>query len=384
MHVYLLSLSFSFFVVNTAQLIDQLKQLNKTTIDSVVLYRVPFIKEKMLHLGKGLVVSDFGDQLLSEDGFIIHPFDTDLYPSIRIDQRLKHSYKGSLSEQVSEMILPFFKENLKNDQSIETSFEDYQMQFEKMFHALSEDGLDKVILSKIKTTDSFDFGNVIQFFDELCLLYQHAFVYAVVTPQTGVWIGAGPELLLGKISNMLQTVSLAGTLPNKSGVDWTRKEIEEQEMVTDYMKDVLKKSHITTYQIQGPYTVEAGQVKHLRTDFSFTTNKLKGKIADLLMELHPTPAVCGMPKQQALEVISEVESNRREYYAGFLGPVNKSDFSFYVNIRCLKLTHSHAALYLGGGLTRGSEVAKEWEETELKGQTLLSVMKNVANLQRYE
>ncbi|MBS2098520.1 isochorismate synthase [Carboxylicivirga linearis] len=370
--------------MNTAQLIDKLKSFNKEGGDSVILYRLPFTDKKVLQLGNAMSITKFDNKVLSNDGFIIHPFNSSFYSSIRVDQLVHYTYQGTLSGHVSELILPIFDMNLKDDKCISTSFEEYQQQFEKMFHALSEEGLNKIILSRLKATDSFEVNNVIDFFDELCTLYAHAFVYAIVTPQTGVWIGAGPELLLGKTADQLQTVSLAGTLPNMPESEWSKKELVEQKMVTDYMKEVLEASGIDGYKTKGPYTVEAGQVKHLRTDFSFTADKVKGEISDLLMKLHPTPAVCGLPKQQALEVIAEVESNRREYYAGFLGPVNNSDFSFFVNIRCLKLTQSHAALYLGGGLTRGSELKKEWEETELKGQTLLSVLKNVANLQGYE
>nr|WP_321410933.1 isochorismate synthase [uncultured Carboxylicivirga sp.] len=369
--------------MNTTHIPEKISDLIRLGANSVILYRLPHQNNKILQIGMASYAKEVKEEWLN-NGFIIHPFNAENFRSIYVSRELNYEFEGVLSEDIAYKVISLYQQYLKYDEDVEITFEEYHQQFNMMYNALMNGELDKVILSRIKKVPSFAVENVIHFFNELCGLYEHAFVYTLVTPETGVWIGAGPELLLGKSHESLQTVSLAGTLPNKPNTLWSLKEEDEQALVTDYMKTVLDNNNIQDYQINGPYTMKAGQVKHLRTDFKFNSSQLGSGLMRLLTQLHPTPAVCGMPKERAIDHISEIESNRREYYAGFLGPVNNGNFSFYVNIRCLKLTHSHASLYLGGGLTRGSEVNKEWEETELKAQTLLSVLKNIANLQGYE
>jgi len=370
--------------VEITRIEDKLRQVINEDADSVILYRMPYTDEKIVHVGKAFKTKGFNNFQLDNNGFIIHPFNIEESDPIWVNKQFKYAYHNHLPEELSQQLITIFKSYLGNDPIMETSFSDYEVQFRQMHKVITDGALDKVILSRIKNVDSFYVRNVIAFFEELCVLYSHAFVYALVSPESGVWIGAGPEILLKKSSQLLNTVSLAGTLPNKTEYEWSQKEEVEQSLVTDYMKEVLIENGIDEYQVNGPYSMEAGQVKHLRTDFNFSIDQVKNTVGELLMNLHPTPAVCGMPKAAAVNVISDVEEHKREYYAGFLGPVNGDDFSFYVNIRCLKLTQSHAALYLGGGLTAASALNKEWEETELKAQTLLSVLKNVANLQGYE
>ncbi len=384
MHGKLLSLFFTKFIVNTTHITDQLKTVLEEGSDSVVLYRLPFKKKKILHVGNAKYLTDLNNELLSDTSFIIHPFQSKKFPIVKVDQQFKDVLEGEFDDDITNLLIPLFKKYLQEDNVLATQFEEYRQQFNKMYDALSAGSLNKVILSKIKLADRIDATSIIPLFNELSSLYEHAFVYALVTPETGVWIGAGPELLLKKEQECLHTVSLAGTLPSKDDAEWGHKELDEQGLVTAYMEEVLMRNYITNYSKKGPYTIKAGQVCHLKTDFHFKLNNLNGEVTELLSQLHPTPAVCGMPKELAFDVISKTESNRREYYAGFLGPVDNGDFSFFVNIRCMKVTRSKAALFIGGGLTLGSEVNKEWDETELKAQTLLSVMKNVANLQGYE
>ena len=95
----------------------------------------------------------------------------------------------------------------------------------------------------------------------------------------------------------------------------------------------------------------------------------------MLELLHPTSAVCGMPKSQALQFITETETFDRSYYSGFLGPVNLAGSTdIFVNIRCMQLLPERAVLYSGAGITSESKPEKEWLETELKCDTLLNLV----------
>ena len=93
-----------------------------------------------------------------------------------------------------------------------------------------------------------------------------------------------------------------------------------------------------------------------------------------IRDLHPTPAVCGLPKEKSLDIIYKTEPYDREYYAGYLGMVENDSVDFYVNLRCMKIYENAAALFVGGGITANSDAKKEWQETELKAKTLLNIL----------
>lgn len=354
--------------------------------DSAVLYRLPFEMKKHLIIGKSQKLANgLSQQLLSDTGFVVEAFDNKRSNGVFVKDEYSLVYSSTIPTEVESEAQQIFSELNAAGLPEEIDFETYKCQFEQMHRALSGGDVNKVILSRAKIENDFPRQHLIQMFHNLCENYPHAFVYVLNSPLTGLWMGAGPELLLKYDGQQLQTVSLAGTLPDDNHkYDWHPKELTEQQLVTDYVEDILNVNQVSNYQKVGPSTMVAGQVKHLRTDFTFQKSHLKGNLIDLLYDLHPTPAVCGMSKNKALQLIQKVEGYDRRFYTGFLGPVNRGCFEFYVNIRCLQLGADQAVLYVGGGLTRESEVEKEWAETELKAETLLSVIKNMRNLQAYE
>jgi len=372
--------------VNSPTKKDVLKEAELGDCDSAVLYRLPFEKEKQLIIGKTQVLENgLSQQMLSDTGFVVEAFDNKRSKGVFIKTGYSLVYASSIPEEVEPEVQRIFSELTAAGLPEEIDFETYKCQFEQMHCALSGGDINKVILSRAKIEKDFPRQHLIQMFHNLCENYPHAFVYVLNSSLTGLWIGAGPELLLKDDGQQLQTVSLAGTLPNDQHKhDWHPKELIEQQLVTDYVEKVLNANEVLNYQRRGPSTMAAGQVKHLRTDFIFQKSYLNGNLVDLLYDLHPTPAVCGMSKNNAFQLIQTVEDYDRRFYTGFLGPVNSGCFEFYVNIRCLQLGAGQAALYVGGGLTRESQVEKEWAETELKAETLLSVIKNMRNLQAYE
>jgi isochorismate synthase len=180
----------------------------------------------------------------------------------------------------------------------------------------------------------------------------------------------------------LYTVSLAGTRTysesNMNISNWNHKELNEQEYVTKNIENVLDEYQVSNYQKKGPYTKKAGKLIHLRTDFNFTFDTVSDKLSSLIDALHPTSAICGMPMEKSLGFIKGIEKHNREYYTGYLGPVGIDDrLQLYVNLRCMKVLDHKLALYVGGGITDESVPEDEWEETEIKAETLLSVVQQI-------
>ena len=244
-------------------------------------------------------------------------------------------------------------------------------------------GIAKVVVSRMaehRLPPAFDPSAA---FHELCVRYPHAFVSLVSIPGVGTWIGASPEVLLTLDSTALTTMALAGTQrrPEDRTLDevrWGTKELVEQEMVSAYIREFFRGAGIPQVVETGPRTVAAGNVVHLQTLFRADLPELERlALANrVLTELHPTSAVCGMPKHKALAFILAHEGYDRSFYSGFLGPVHVDGrSSLYVNLRCMQLRGDRATLYVGAGITADSDPAAEWRETELKAETVLSVLR---------
>jgi isochorismate synthase len=219
-------------------------------------------------------------------------------------------------------------------------------------------------------------------FEALVRQHPRAFVSLVSVPGVGTWLGATPEVLAEVTADgRFCTMALAGTQPLCPGeapqdAIWRQKEIEEQALVARYIVSCFKQLRLRDYHEQGPRTVAAGQLLHLRTDFEVNLQSVPHPTAlgtDMLRLLHPTSAVGGMPRLAALGFIRQHEGYDRAYYSGFLGPVNVAGpgiSRLYVNLRCLQVRATEAILYAGTGLTIDSDPAREWQETELKMQTV--------------
>jgi isochorismate synthase len=89
-----------------------------------------------------------------------------------------------------------------------------------------------------------------------------------------------------------------------------------------------------------------------------------------IRDFHPTPAVCGVPKNAARQLYQKYENHQRDLYTGIIGWAEPENMHLFVNLRCMQIYQNAAALYVGGGLTQDSDPAKEWLETERKSEAL--------------
>ena len=143
------------------------------------------------------------------------------------------------------------------------------------------------------------------------------------------------------------------------------------------MLNCFKKIRVREYLEQGPRTVVAGSLLHLRTDYEIDMKEVNfPQLGSVMLKLlHPTSAVCGMPHEPAMEFLQKNEGYDREFYSGFLGPVNfEGESKLFVNLRCIQLFEKSARIYAGAGVTAGSDPAKETEEVEMKIQTLNQII----------
>ena len=300
-----------------------------------------------------------------ETGFVFAPYDKKA-PGVLIlpDKVFSHEYQ--------------LREFDFNDASFpEISEEDKTYHIEIVKKGIKEIGinkLEKVVLSrKIVVPNQ---SSPIEIFRKVLDTYPNAFCYCWYHPKIGLWIGATPELLLHKQNNSLLTVSLAGTTKSmaKNKPLWRKKELEEQDMVTRHITQQLR-SYITDLSIGKVDSVRAGNLWHLKTKIWGTIRNLE--MEKIIQALHPTPAVCGLPVNEAEAFIKKYENYDREFYSGYLGELNMGkdkNTHLFVNLRCMQIKGDSGFLYVGGGITSDSNAQQEWTETVHKSETMLNMI----------
>ncbi|WP_396145771.1 isochorismate synthase [Flavobacterium sp.] len=272
-----------------------------------------------------------------------------------------------------------FENTFKSETNLEEKVK-FESLVKKGIDSIQNGTFEKVVLSRKEITqvDNFDIELV---FRKLLFNYKSAFKYSFYHPKIGFWMGATPEQFLKIDENLIKTVSLAGTQLN-TGLElikWQDKEIVEQQIVTDFIVNNLKSfSENVTYS--KPYNQQAGNLVHLKTDIQAEVED-RISIPNIIDSLHPTPAVCGFPKEVAKQFILENEGYNREFYAGFLGEWNKDFQTFkeeqtdlFVNLRCMKIENKEVNLYIGCGITKDSNPEKEFIETQNKSLTIKNVL----------
>lgn len=349
-----------------------------------VVYRKPNDIEVKALLQKDNAIHEVHD--FSERGFVFAPFD-DREQSIVIPLKASESIKTDFV--LSNDIDP----SLQEIKYSEAEKRHHIHLVQKGIDTIKDNAFQKVVLSRCEVANISE-ANPITIFKRLLNTYPTAFAYCWYHPKVGLWLGATPETLIQVTGNRFKTMSLAGTQKYNGSLDvvWQDKERHEQEYVTNFIVDSLKAS-VESLNTSKPITIKAGNVLHLKTAIS---GVLQSSLNTILEELHPTPAVCGLPKESAKQFILKEENYNREFYTGFLGELNmqekqlrntnrqnvennayasiKTSSHLFVNLRCMQLKESKALIYVGGGITKESDAEQEWQETINKTLTIKAVL----------
>jgi isochorismate synthase len=194
------------------------------------------------------------------------------------------------------------------------------------------------------------------------------------------FLGSSPEVLARLESGQVETVALAGTRRRSStstddealstALMESSKDRHEQQLVAQAIEQALSPMVSNLQGSDTPDVVRHPDVQHLRTTIrgSVATD---ATIFDLVNQLHPTPAVGGLPKEHALQWLDLHEHLDRGWYAGPIGWIAPSgDGEFVVAIRSVLMADDQAAAFAGCGLVASSNPADEWEESQVKLQTV--------------
>ena len=237
---------------------------------------------------------------------------------------------------------------------------------------INEDILQKIVIGNrviFKVNKSL---NLISILKKLRINHPNSCKYVWKRNSKDITFGASPEKLFSFNKNLLTLEAVAGTAP--SGLDTkillkSQKDLLEHNFVRDYLLESLNYLKINAYNIEKIKVIQFGDVSHLYTEIN---SEIDSICPFLLLEcLHPSPAVCGIPKIEALFWINNIELFDRGNYASPIGWIDsRGNSDFRVAIRGARFINNEIEITAGSGIVKGSIPEIEIEEINLKLLTL--------------
>ncbi len=327
-----------------------------------IVYRLPDDDTVVFHANPGgdNAVADFGADV------IVQPFDASL-PATHIIAECDAAALLALNARGLLPAAPAQEEACPKS----TSRDEYLRSLSAVIDSLRRGDGRKVVISRIKVVETRDLDKV-ALADAVFSEFRRAFCFFYYHPSLGLWLGASPELLLGRDGcGILHTMALAGTRPAGTCAPWDRKNIEEHRAVTDFIVEKLRSCELQP-EVGECATLPYGKaIEHLCTKVSARASD-SSSFKRVLEALHPTPALCGYPVGFALEAIGRAEAHCRSCYGGYISVGDAA----YVNLRCARIySDGSCCLFAGGGIMPDSDPDDEWAETERKASSLLSIIR---------
>ncbi len=277
-------------------------------------------------------------------------------------------------ENISKIkVLDFLRDfdfQINETQTSSTNYIEFENEVIAIQKEIETGNIEKAVASRIVAEgEAFNIEKIAAWFQLLLKNHQNSFVSLVYTNEFGLWIGATPETLISYENEYVQTMSLAGTLVNEND-QWSAKEALEQSVTSKFIQETLQQFAIKPIEPTSIDESSSGSLRHLKSGFKTQINA--SDLFDLIESLSPTPAVGGYPQKTAVKWLMENETFNRELFTGFMGPIVNHKLLLLVNLRCAKITQNQHIYFAGCGVNSGSEVKKEWLETEAKMNVIRS------------
>ena len=261
--------------------------------------------------------------------------------------------------------------------------DEWRGMIDKALNSIQGNAYEKIVLArktKLSFTENLSPVEIIQNLKSL----NPGSIYFLIQPSPmAVFIGGTPELLYQRSGNEIFSEAIAGTRMRgrnehedekyESELLNSEKDRREHRFVMDNVQEILNELCTDIDKCPDVSVLKLSRVQHLYTNFR---GKLKPEItdADIISQLHPTPAVGGYPADKALPEIEKLEPFRRGWYAAPVGWLSRDNAHFAVAIRSSLIMGSDMYLYSGAGIVEGSEADLEWEEINNKIANFLRVL----------
>jgi len=264
----------------------------------------------------------------------------------------------------------------------QSSPEEYARYVQRALQDINAGLLTKVVLARRKILYADEPFSADTALGELCQSYQACTIFAI---DNGVstFLGATPESLVQVNQGRLSLSCLAGS--NARG-NTPEEDLELEKQLSESVKEQTEHAAVVaavTASLKDfcselnwyikPEILKLKNVQHLLTSVNGSLYP-GNSILDVVKQLHPTPAVAGIPTDRAMSFIRNGESDRGWYAAPLGWTDHTGSGEFATGIRSALIAGNRAILYAGAGIVKGSDPEKEFMETELKFQPLMSAL----------
>lgn len=243
--------------------------------------------------------------------------------------------------------------------------------------------LHKVVLSRSTTLRLEEETSWLLWLSHLLSYREESYVFAIKSPDGRCFLGRSPERILAWKEGRFQVDAIAGTRRRGTSLMQDRavaqellhseKEQSEHRYVSRFVARLLSELNLPFQQVDDEKLLTLTHVQHMRSRFQGLLQKHCAAV-DLLKKLHPTPAVGGEPTRGALDFLRAHEGYERGWYAGYIGWASSEGGECAIGIRSALLNGRNVTLFAGAGIVADSDPDAEWDETELKMQTFLSLL----------
>jgi isochorismate synthase len=252
--------------------------------------------------------------------------------------------------------------------------------------AIEEGRLDKIVIARRETRTLAGDVDVLRVLADLRAKRPSCYTFCIASGES-IFLGSSPEKLLSVHGLQVEADALAGTiargattaedLAQAGALAASEKDLREHGVVvadvcatlTPFVRDLQAAERPTPRAFPEGY--------HLHT----SVRGLRGGVTsalDLAGAVHPTPAVCGAPRDRAQEVLGRLEADRG-WYSGGIGWLNsEGEGLFAVALRAGLFADGHLTTWAGAGIVAGSNVERELEETALKMRAFLGAVGDLA------
>ena len=260
------------------------------------------------------------------------------------------------------------------------SYPVWEAMIEEATRCICAGALRKVVLARAAELRFREHVKLLPILRHLAAQYANCYRFLFEPRPRYAFYGASPELLASVQGRRLETMALAGSAARGDTAEADRrlgdgllasdKERHEHDIVVE--KICHRLAPLTeSLEVQQPRLLKLSNIQHINTPIHATLAQPCG-ILPLIETLHPTPALGGDPRQDALRLIRDLEPIPRGWYGAPVGWIDSNcDGQFAVAIRSAVAQESRAWVYAGAGIVADSLPRREWEETELKFRPML-------------
>lgn len=296
------------------------------------------------------ILSSIDDVWMKENGLVFFPFDRNQDAIFFSETTINHSFQEKIFK---------YNENATK--------EEYETSVFLAQDAIRNSDLKKIVLARNELLPKTALSPI-AIYTKAKELHPDCYTF-MINVGDEIWIGASPELLMEYKNGMIKTVALAGT--KLLDVPFSGKEKEEQLLVEEFVEEKLKLVGISNFN-KTKGELQYGNIKHIQTKYEAAGN-INEALA-FLKHIHPTSAVCGLPRDKSFHFIQDYESLDRSFYSGVTGILKDQTATFFVNLRCMRLFENQIELFAGAGITIDSNPTEEWNETQHKINTIKKML----------